>query len=196
MIDFTKDIVRFSVLEATRLTAKKRDEESPEYNKSSLGNKGRFYSFLGEHCIADNKLLDAIHVDTFSCDFTWHGRKLDIKAKRRRDFPQPYFDALIDGSAINQKTLIYLFLQFIDNKSSLLDLPIDEIRNYPYKLGYIVGWISKKEFLERARFFKKGTRDNSNGHIYKNDAYVVPYCDLYPFEQMKQYDEKQRLKVA
>jgi hypothetical protein len=153
--------------------AKTRDlEAGPAYKNASIQNgKGRFYGFLGEE-IVHQSLPGSILAPTKDYDLIYRNFTFDVKTKTRKDPPKPWYDATVDQSATHQNPYFYIFVQILAPQS-LIKLSTNEIRNFPYQTGWIIGLIPRTMFYEKARFFQAGDVDPSNGIKYRDSIHLV-----------------------
>ena len=90
-----------------------------------------------------------------SYDFDWISPKLylfEIKSKERNVEPQPWYNCTVKEYNINQKCDYYLFTSVFGD----------------YSRGWILGYISKQNFFNKATFFKKDEVDpDPRGDRYK-----------------------------
>jgi len=102
-------------------------------------------------------------------DILYRNQKWDIKTNIRTvNFKRQFYDHVVLESQIPYDCYGYIFVSF--NKL-----------NDTY---YISGFMSKKEFLEKARLYKKGeSRPRTDGSLctYQEPTYVIPARDTYPF---------------
>lgn len=130
---------------------------------------GNIAGFLGEE-IALQYFSDQ-NVDYSPCkdyDMVVNGVKVDVKTKRRGVEPQPHYTCHISDTSMHQQTDVYVFAQV-------------NMRSHPYR-GWLLGWLTKEEFLDKAVFKRKGEADGY-GHTEKADAYVCTIADLNSFDE-------------
>lgn len=148
-------------------------------NHEIEGGKGRIWGSLGE-IVAGSVMKGCTEALTFNYDLIWKDQTWDIKTKTRRDVPLSYWDASIAASAMHQKTDYYVFISIIA-KQNLLNEPEEVVLNFPYEEAYILGYISKNDFLLKSTLQKAGKTDTLNGLVYRMDTLTLPYSELTPF---------------
>jgi hypothetical protein len=92
-----------------------------------------------------------------SYDFDWISPKLflfEIKAKERNVVPQPWYNCAVKDYNTAQKCDYYLFTSIFGD----------------YSRGWILGYIKKEKFYEKATFFAGGEVDPDP----RGDRYVFP----------------------
>lgn len=153
-------------------------------NHEIEGGKGRIWGSLGEIVVGSILgPLGATEALTYNYDLIWKDKTWDIKSKTRRDVPLSYWDASISASAMHQKTDYYLFVSIIA-KQNLIAEDEETVLNFPYEEAYILGYISKDDFLLKATLQKAGKTDNLNGLVYRMDTFTIPYSELIPFRTL------------
>ncbi len=96
-----------------------------------------------------------------------HGLTLEIKTKVRTVTPTPDYECSIPEYTINMQTAkVYIFVSLTQIKDIKLSL-----EKYPE--AYIVGVISKKKFVQAARYWEKGKIDPSNNYPIKISCFNV-----------------------
>lgn len=156
--------------------AKQRDlEAGPAYKNASIENgKGRFYGFLGEEIVKEY-MPGLVQENTKDHDFRFKNFTFDVKTKTRKEAPKPYYDATVDQSASHQKPFFYIFVQILA-PHLLIKKNAEEIREVPYKTAWILGFMPRTMFYNKARHFTAGQVDPSNGIKYRDSIYLVR-CD-------------------
>lgn len=117
-------------------------------------------------------------------DLTFEGLSIDVKTMGRTTAVRPHYVNNFIGLQKDYKTDIYIFCS-INKKTSILT---------------VCGWVTKAQLLERASFFKKGTkRYRSDGSWFrtKADLYEIANSKLNPADSVKELKEnlvKYRIK--
>jgi len=150
---------------------------------SIKGGKGRFWGYLCEEIVLQYLGDEAVLKDTFDYDLIYKGYKFDVKGKSHPGKPQKYWDVSVDASCRNQKNDAYIFVRVVGPKANESK---SFIENYEYKTAYILGCCSREDFYESARFYTKGEKDLGNGHIYKEDVWVMKIKELDNFMELKE----------
>ncbi len=111
---------------------------------------------------------------TTDYDMILAGKKIEIKTRHTRMTAPEQIDlsyrGVIRADALRRQSCEgYVFC--------LLNLPIRAI--------WLIGWISKDEFLAKARFQKKGERfDDSTKWTVLGDCWAIQYKELSPVSQL------------
>lgn len=98
-------------------------------------------------------------------DLIWNKKRYDIKSMGRNCDPKPYFVNNLIGLQKDYNVDRYIFCSINRQKMNLT----------------ICGWIDKKEFYNKAKFFPQGTlrkRDDQSTFITKADLYELPNSEL------------------
>lgn len=122
---------------------------------------GNVIGFLGE--IIYNSVVEGQHANTYDYDLILDtGETVDVKSKKTSVKPLPHYDCTVAGLNTRQNCDHYGFTR---------------IRN-DMGVGWVLGYISKKSFYEKAREWKAGEADPSNGFVVKTDCYSLPISEL------------------
>jgi hypothetical protein len=148
--------------------AQTKSQAMGSLNNSIRNGRGNLCGFLGEICV--ETLLGAQENNTYQFDLVWNGVELEVKTKDRTVKPCAEFDASVANYNARQTADCYVFVSLLRNKSS-----------GQYTHGYVMGLMPKTEYIQRARFMRKGDIDPSNGWEVSADCYNLPYGDLYHF---------------
>lgn len=124
----------------------------------------------------------------YTHDYSIEGFNLEVKTKVRKVCPTPYFECSIPEYTMNIQTAnLYIFV-------SLTQIESIELSPEKYPKAYIVGVISKKRFIEVARYYRAGDKDPSNNFTFKNscfNAHIDQMTSPVVFPQMyKAYIQK------
>lgn len=120
----------------------------------------------------------------YDYDMIVDGIKFDVKTKQRTVTPRTDYDcSIVAYSKDKQRCDSYIFT------SVTLDRQTNEYTEF-----YLIGYMPKLDYFNRAVFKKKGEPDGGN-NIFKNgkmvefkiveDCYNLKYADLNPFEITK-----------
>ena len=141
--------IKIDITEEMLEKARKRDEGQMNH-RSFMKGKGNLVGFLGEYIVKEIR-PDFKHVDSYNYDFTYKHGTVDVKTKYQTVEKEPdgYYEASVDVNSMHQDVDKYIFCRIYRDKDG----------NYPY--GWILGGITKKDFLEKARKLKKGEQDGS-----------------------------------
>lgn len=124
---------------------------------------GNLFGFVGE-IIVKRYLKVTNSKSSQDFDLTYHGVTLDVKTKRVTSEPKPEYECSITASNIKQNCDFYFFTRVHEN---LID-------------SWLLGFISKRQFMEKARFCIKGEVDSKSdrGWTFKADCYNLPISEL------------------
>lgn len=147
----------------------KRAEERYEFsvlNNSMTNGGGNIAGALGEILVID-RFGDIVEdVSTFEYDLLIKGKKVEVKTKRGRNYPEPYHNVNIFDFNPNQQCDWYCFV----------------IVDYKLENGWIVGWKSKEDFIKEAVFKEKGKVDdetlNKTTWTFAHDCHNLKISDL------------------
>ena len=143
--------------------------------KYNFGKRGNADGSLEEQLtglIGQNTILDALNFPLITgkegfdggFDLILFGKKVDIKTMGRTTDVRDYYVNNFIGLQKNYKTDLYIFCSLNKLKEELT----------------ICGWITKKDLLNKADFYKKGEqRVRSDGSSFKTKA------DLYEIKNSK-----------
>ena len=107
--------------------------------------------------------------NTYDYDLVLDGDlTLDVKSKRTGFTPKLDYECSITALNTKQKCDMYVFTR---------------VRN-DMTVGWILGFLPKEEYFDKATFMEKGTVDSSNGWKVKSDCYNVPINELRPISEL------------
>jgi hypothetical protein len=130
-------------------------EQMGSLNKSITHGEGNVAGFIGELCV--HNLIGGTHNPTVNYDIILNDKKYDVKTKRCTSVPLPNYECSIAAYNPNQECDYYIFTRVLSDYSNC----------------WILGYISKKEYLDNARYCKKGEKDekSSFGWRFKANCY-------------------------
>jgi hypothetical protein len=156
-VDITSDMCERAEAKAAQLGALKN---------SILEGNGNLSGYLGEEA-AISTYPNAEHVDSYDYDITIAGRTFDVKTKKRTVPPQSSYECSVAAVNTHQNADFYLFVSL-----------------WNYVKAYIVGFMPKCEYIERARFLHKGEIDGSNHFKVRDDCFNMFFYELYAPKQL------------
>ena len=118
--------------------------------------------------------MDFLSIDKNSDDFdfdliTKKGKRLEVKTITCKFKPKPDYLCTVNshdlGGVHKQNADFYVFLRILNNFSK----------------GWILGWISCKDFFEKGEFVKKGT-NFGKFEFFKANATILPINKLNKFK--------------
>ncbi len=123
---------------------------------SITNGAGNLAGFIGEIVVADE--LNAKQDNTYDYDLLLKDKtRIDVKTKRCNSAPLDTYDCSIAAHGTKQKCDAYVFVRVLNDFSK----------------AWILGKLGKKEYFDRATFFKKGMVDPDNGFRFRADCYNV-----------------------
>lgn len=148
---------------------RKRAEERYHFkalNNSMTGGDGNVAGALGEIILID-KYGDLVEdVSSFDYDLKIKGQKIEVKTKRQRVYPESYHYMNIFDFNTTQDCDWYCFV----------------VVDYPLENAWIVGWMDKDSFLDKATFYKEGDKDPTYGEghdwTFRHDCHCIKVRDL------------------
>jgi hypothetical protein len=171
-------MIEISVTEEMVLHANKNAKELGHLRNSIMSGEGNLVGFLGEE--ATKKYLGiplGTKVDDkdliYNCDLIFNSESIDVKTKKTTVIPKDYYEASICASNIKQTCKYYVFTRALCENNQAI----------PSKI-FIMGYILKDEYYEKARFLQEGQIDGSNNFRVRKDCYNLLYRDLYPAESL------------
>ena len=148
--------------------ASSKAEEMGNLNNSITYGKGNVSGFLGE-IMTLHSLYEGEICNTYDFDILYRDKKLDVKTKRTGAVPKGYYDCSVAAYNTRQNCSHYIFTRILNDLSK----------------GWVLGWMSKKDYFNKARLLKKGEQDGDNGFIVKAACYNLPINKLHPIEILK-----------
>ena len=123
---------------------------------------GNLAGFIGEE-IVKVVLPEAEHHDTYDYDLVINGATADVKTKRTNVTPLPHYECSIADYNTKQVSDNYIFCRV----------------NEDYTTGWVLGYLPKSEYFQKATFMKQGEVDPRNNYTVKADCWNVPISELY-----------------
>lgn len=152
--------------------AKEKSLEMGELHNSIRAGKGNLIGFLGEILLAKEFGCDI--VNTYDYDLICKQKfKIDVKTKECTSPPRPYYNCTVADFNTKQKCDIYAFVRI---KSDL-------------SMAWLLGWVRKETFYQKAKFFKKGQVDPQSDlrppFKFRADCYNIKISELNTFKGIK-----------
>lgn len=143
--------------------AKKQTDLMPKELKNSIRHgEGTFIGKLGEQVIAKYLGIDT-PIDTYNYDMMYGDKRIEVKTKETTvPFVKPNYECSVNGANPNQNCDYYAFIRILSDHSR----------------AWICGFISRKEYFEKAKFHKKGDHDPSNNFTFHATSYNLPCSEL------------------
>jgi len=142
--------------------AKKESKELGILKNSFTKGAGNVVGILGEKIVKDYFNLDNEH--DFDHDLTGNGKKIEVKTKKCTSKPKNHYRCSVSKWSKHQICDYYIFVRVLED----------------YSKGWILGYISQKEFYKQATFYRKGEGDKTSpfGWTFKEDCYNLPISKL------------------
>ena len=150
------------------IQARQKAREMGAIKNSITRGGGNVAGFVGELVCLDLLPLSKIN-NTYDHDIDFGKFTIDVKTKRTNYKPKDYYDCSVASSSKHQRCSHYIFTRVLNDFSST----------------WILGWMTREEYFDAARFLKKGEEDGDNGFVVKADCYNVPIKDLYDISLLK-----------
>jgi len=131
---------------------------------SIRGGEGNLAGFLGEECVL-KAFPKASRDNDYQHDLVLENKRLEVKTKDRTVIPRTYYECSVPSYNTHQDADYYVFVSLLRKG--------DE-----YVKGYIVGYMRKSEYYQKARHLKRGDLDTSNNFVVKADCWNLPISEL------------------
>ena len=151
-----------------------RSKSDVVYEGSFMNGKGNTCGYLGK-LLVESLRPDWNYSDCVDYDFlTMAGTRIAVKTKTQGvpSTPKMSYEASVDIKSLHQKLDYYMFCRVYHDKS-----------NDTYPFGWVVGGISRSNFMEWSRKLKKGDPDGSNGWKVAQDCRNIGYDQLLPIRR-------------
>jgi hypothetical protein len=159
--------------------------EKSNYNEQTIrkDNSGRYAGFIGELSLME--YLEGTSLDyewqnsnpripNYNYDFKINDVRIDVKTKDRTVEPKLFYECSIAEYSKDQDCDYYIFCSLTKNRNL----------QYPYYTNNVLGYISKKEYFEKAYYRKKGEIDPSNGFATPKSCYNLKISELQPLSTL------------
>lgn len=172
MISSYDDIIERVVTTPIMTAAHEKSMEMGTLRNSVTNGAGNLVGFVGEGLVHEY-LQDQGQMcgwtNTYDYDLILEGDiTIDVKSKRTGFPPRLDYECSITAYNTKQKCDVYVFTR---------------VRN-DMTVGWILGFLPKSEYFDKATFMEKGTVDSSNGWKVKSDCYNVPINELRPIHEL------------
>lgn len=167
----TNKIIEVPVLADMRDIAYAKSDEMGKLNNSILVGKGNEVGFIGEEFVKKFLIPEGEEVEEgnhYDYDFKYKGVRYEVKTKQTTVQPKSNYDCSIANFNPNQKCDIYIFARLYEF----------------WEKGWILGWLTKEEYFEKAVFLKKGDIDPSNNYVVKADCHNVKISELHDIKDL------------
>ena len=141
--------------------AREKSLKMGQLNKSITKGDGNLSGFLGEELV--KLLLRAEEKNTYNYDLVLPNKKtIDVKTKRTTVKPKEFYECSIAAYNVKQQCDYYVFCRILSNLSK----------------GWVLGYMAKADYFDRATLLRKGEVDSSNNFTVKADCYNLPIKKL------------------
>lgn len=165
-------IVRGKEMITVKITKEQVNRAKELYNFNELKNsitKGasNIYGAVGEIIVHDHfkTFLEVEFCSTFDYDMKISGQKVEVKTRRTTVMPKGYYNCGIVKSSNHQKCDVYFFVRVMEDFSK----------------GFLLGYLPRSVFYDRATYRKKGEPDGSY-FTFKEDGYQLKISELIKFQ--------------
>jgi len=165
------DIIEMPVTTPIMTTAHAKSVEMGVLRNSFTSGEGNLAAFIGEGMVHQYLLDSGAMVsweNTYEYDIMYgDGIRIDVKTKRTSVKPKMKYDCSV-SSGKKQDCDIYVFTR---------------VKN-DFSVGWLLGFMSSKEYFNAANFMEKGTIDPSNGWKVSRDCYNLPIDELRSMNEL------------
>ena len=158
--------ISFEMLESARDNA----EKLGVLKQSFMKGQGNFVGCLGEEIVL-KALPGSARENTYNFDISYSGSRLEVKTKKTTAAPLPHYMCSVSNHNTRQAADFYCFCRILFTGG------------WPEK-GWVLGYMPKAQFFDRAVFMKKGEKEGDNGYIVKNDCHSVKISELYGLDSL------------
>jgi hypothetical protein len=143
-----------------RGTEKSNAEKKQHINHHFDDGFGTYYGCLGEILVSD--YLNCKIIDDYEYDLVHLNYKFDVKTLICNTTPKQNYECQV-AKYYQQDCDGYIFTRILKDST----------------LGWIVGWIFKKDFLDKAKIVGKDqVREDKTNHVYNGDFDIVLISEL------------------
>ncbi len=146
--------------------AKEKADEMGTLRNSITEGEGNLAGFIGEILFCN--YLKGTQQNTYDYDIIKGGIKWDVKTKRCTSPPKNHYECSVAAFNTRQRCDNYCFVRIVYNDDNWGD-------------AYLLGWMPKEEYFEKAHFLRKGEIDPANNFKVKADCYNLPISSLRSF---------------
>jgi|TARA_R110000751_G_scaffold12185_4_gene41944 hypothetical protein len=154
-------ISKYDVSDKIFLNSREKGVELGHINNSITRGGGNLAGFIGEYVAQEvygGELDNTYTYDLLLSD----GRRMDVKTKRTSVEPKMDYMCTVSASQIKYDCDGYIFARVLNS----------------YSTCWILGHISKSDFLDKSTFHEKGSKDEGTTYTYRVDSYDVPISIL------------------
>ena len=157
-------MIKCRISDSTLAKARLRASKLPLLRNSIRKGKGSVVAYIGEEVA--KAILKGIIEDTYDYDIIYNRTKVDVKTKERTVAPKLNYNCTVADFNTGQNCDEYAFVSVLSN----------------LKYAWYLGKIDKKQFYEKATFYKEGQVDPDSppNKIFKfrADCYNIATSEL------------------
>ena len=154
--------------------AHQKSLEMGTLRNSVTKGSGNLTGFVGEGLVYEYLLDNGNMIEwsnTYDYDLIMNGDILiDVKSKKTGFQPKMHYECSIADQNTKQACDIYFFTRVRGDMTS----------------GWLLGWLPKKEYFDKATFIEKGEVDKTNGWKCKTDCWNVAINELRSVNELVQ----------
>ena len=167
MIKGKTPFVSVKITDEMKEKARKKATEMGKLRNAIMSGEKSLVGFLGEEIVNDYLMGDISN--TYEYDIVVDGETIDVKTKDTTVYPSMTYEVSVASYNTKQKCDYYVFVRILNTLT----------------VGWILGYMPKKEYYEKARFLKKGDVDGTNNFVVRADCWNMYISDLYRIENFK-----------
>lgn len=151
-------MIEIAITPEMLMVAQKNAEAMGVLKKSFMKGAGNLAGFLGEEMV--KSYLGCESDNTYQYDMIYNGYTIDVKTKNCTSPPKYYYECSIaEYTLSHQNPDYYIFNRVMINDS--------------VQRGWILGFLSKSQYMERSAHHTKGELDPSNNFTFVESCYNV-----------------------
>ena len=148
---------------------------------SATEGRGNLAGYLGEEALARPLGADIVSNDRGREKYNYDlvlpdGRRVEVKTKRRTVAPRPHYDVSVAQTSKHQQPDLYAFISLEFERAT----KTHPKEYYGLRNAWLCGYMTAKDFWERADFWKSGRIDTSNNFKTHVDMYNMRISDISP----------------
>lgn len=160
-------MIEVEITESMKRKAWRKAREMGKLKNSITKGAGNIAAFLGEEVA--NFVINGSINNTYDYDIVdANGITYDVKTKRCTSAPKPEYECSVANFNTKQNCDRYVFVR------------IENI-NGKWGRAWVLGYLPKEEYYQKAKKLIKGQRDGSNFFKVKSDCYNIAISELYNF---------------
>ena len=161
-------MIEITITDEMLLNAERLAKELGVLNNSIRNGEGNIAGFLGEECVLAH-FKKAVRDNTYQHDIRIGNDYIEVKTKDRTVPPKPEYECTIPNANTRQINSFYFFVSLLRQGTK-------------YTKGYLLGYMKREEFFNKAQLLKRGDIDPSNNFVVKADCWNLKIKDLHKFK--------------